>query len=316
LDKIEHFSLIFLENLEYFNLDSNEISIIEDYSFKNLKSLENLILSNNKLDLVNNTDILFNALTNVKFINLSSNYIELIQLNTFSNLLKLKVLDLSNNKIHFIQKNSFNGLVNLRDLYINGNEQNMKIENSSFNQFETIKTIFIDKYVLNDSFHKRIFIDMTNSKNILHNKTILEWNYYPAFNLIALNETAYDCDLVIEFIKFNIQYNLKTESDYNNYLSFCQSKIMNTKDATNYISKENKLEINYLHLFLIMLSCIITLLLVWTLYSFFHKITGFICWLSIRLKKLFSASLKLLLIAISYFIVFWKKFKTFITKLF
>lgn len=66
-------------------------------SFYNSKSLETLILSNNKLDLRNNSHILFNVLTNLKFLNLSSNCIELIQLDTFSNILKLqlKVVDLS-----------------------------------------------------------------------------------------------------------------------------------------------------------------------------------------------------------------------------
>ena len=133
---------------------------------------------------------------------------------------------MSNNKVILIKENSFNGLINLRDLYLNENEQNMKIENSSFDKFETIKTIFIDRSILNDSIHKMIFINMVKNKNIIH-KTIIEWSYYSAFNLITLNESFYDCELVFELIRFNIQYNLKTESDYNSYLSNCQYNILN-----------------------------------------------------------------------------------------
>jgi hypothetical protein len=192
----------------------------------------------------------------------------------------------------------------------------MKIENSSFNQFETIKTIFIDKSILNDSLHKRIFIDMIENKNILYNKTILKWNYYPAFNLITLNETLYDCDLVIEFIKYSIQYNLKTEMDYCNYLSFCQSRLMNTKNSTNYISKEDKLEINYLYLFIIMLTCIILGFLIWILCSFYYKIIEFIFLLSIHFKKLFKATFSLILFVIDYFKIILNKVKFFLLKLF
>jgi Leucine-rich repeat (LRR) protein len=222
-----------LEKLEYLNLDSNNIGLIEDGSFFNLKSLATLILSNNKLNLENSSQTLFNPLTNIKLLDLSFNLIEFIQTNTFSDLLKLEVLDLSNNKIYLLEENSFSGLVNLRDLHINGNDPDLKIENSSFIQFETIKTIFIDKSILNVSFHKSIFIDMVKNKNSIHNKTILKWNYFQAFNLITLNESFYDCDLVFEFIPFNIQYNLKTESDFYEYLSNCQSSYLKRKNSIN-----------------------------------------------------------------------------------
>ena len=139
------------------------------------------------------------------------------------------MLDLSNNKISLIKDNSFNGLINLREVYINGNKPDLKIENSSFIRFDSIKTFFIDKSILNESFHKRIFIDMVKNKNSIHNKTILKWSYFQAFNLISLNDSFYDCGLVFELIKFNIQYNLKTEADFNEYLVNCQSRIMKIK---------------------------------------------------------------------------------------
>ena len=224
LEKLKQIDFHLLERLEFLNLQSNNIHFIDDNSFFNLKSLETLILSDNKINIGNNTQDLFNSLTNIKLLNLSLNFIEFIRVNTFSNLLKLEVLDLSHNKIHTIKQTSLNGLVNLRDLYINGNEPDLKIENSSFIQFESIKTIFLDKSVLNDSNHKSIFIDMVKHKNSINNKTIFKWIYYSAFNLITLNESFYDCALVFELIRFNIQLNLKTESDFNEYLESCQSR--------------------------------------------------------------------------------------------
>ena len=163
IDTMKQINFLLLEKLQYLNLDSNNISLIEENSFFNLESLETLILSNNKLNLANYTQALFDSLTSIKLLDLSSNLIEFILKKTFSELLKLEVLDLSNNKIYLIKEGSFNGLINLRDLYINKNEPDLKIENSSFIQFEAIKTIFLDKSVLNFSFHKRIFIEMVKN---------------------------------------------------------------------------------------------------------------------------------------------------------
>ena len=266
LNELKQNYFISLGKLEYLNLHSNNISQIDDISFINLESLETLILSNNNLNLANNTQALFNSLTNIKILNLSFNFIEFIQMNTFQNLLKLEAIDLSNNKIYTIKEDSFKGLVNLRDLYINGNEPSFKLENSSFNQFEAIKTIFIDKSVLNNSYHKSIFIEMVKNKNSIHNKTILKWSYFQAFNLITLNESLYDCHLVFEFIRFNIQYNLKTEADFSDYLANCQFNVFKRKDPIDINIQDYKQTINFLYLFFFMLTFIIFVALIFSLY--------------------------------------------------
>ena len=216
--------LIYLENLEYLNLDSNQISWIEDDAFYNLHALETLILSNNEISLSNNSRNLFSSLSNIKFINLRSNVIQYLKMNTFSNLFKLEEIDLSENKIFFIEENSFNGLINLRELYINENSENMEIKNSSFADFRSIKTIYISRSILNVSSNKVLFINLVSAKNANENKKILQRNYYKSFNLISLNDTFYDCDLVFELIKYNIQYNLKSEIDFSNYLENCQQR--------------------------------------------------------------------------------------------
>ena len=271
LDRIKQLDLIFLEKLEYLNLESNEISLIEDDSFFNLKSLETMILSDNNLNLANNTHVLFNSLTSIKNLNLSFNSIEFTRNDTFKNLLKLELLDLSYNKIHSIKEGSFKGLINLRDFYVNGNEPGLTIENSSFNQFEDIKTIFLDKFYLNNSVHKSIFIDIVKSKNMIHKKTILRWSYFQAFNLITLNESYYDCGLVFELIRFNIQYNLKTESDFSEYLAYCYSSKMKRKSAGDYIIQDEKSIIFFLYVSLGMISLIIIFVVSVSIFCLFFQ---------------------------------------------
>ena len=156
-------------------------------------------MSNNQLK--GNMDI-FNGLSNLKILNLSSNLIEYVERNTFSNLLKLKVVDLSGNLIFKIKQDSFNGLVNLRELYLNHNRRNMKIENSSFNDFNSIQTIYLSRSIFDYSDNKLVLIN--------------------TFKDFTLNDDFYDCDLVFEFLKFNILFNLKTDNDYSNYLFNCQ----------------------------------------------------------------------------------------------
>jgi Leucine-rich repeat (LRR) protein len=271
LNKINLIDFLPLDKLEYLNLHSNNISLIDDYSFSSLKSLESLILSNNELNLANNTQVLFNSLTNIKLLNLSFNSIEFIRVNTFQNILKIEVLDLSYNRIHSIKEGSFKGLINLKDLYLNGNEPDIKIENASFHRFEAIKTIFIDRSILNNSNHKSIFIDMVKNKNVKHNKTILKWIYYPSFNLISVHESFYDCGLVFELIRFNIQYNLKTESDITNYLANCHSSNLKRKDFSDYIIQDIKITIDFLNLFLVMLGFFILLVLIFGFYLFIRN---------------------------------------------
>ena len=98
---------------------------------------------------------------------------------------------------------------------------------------------------------------MVKNKNSIHNKTILKWSYFQAFNLITLNESFYDCGLVFELIRFNIQYNLKTESDFSEYSAYCYSSKMKRKDAGDYIIQDEKSIIFFLYVSLGMISLII-----------------------------------------------------------
>ena len=269
LVKLNYKDLMDLESLEYLNLDSNNISLIENKAFKNSIKLETLILSNNQLDMVNNSNELFNYLSSLKNLNLSSNKIEILQKDTFSELLKLEVIDLSYNKLYRIKEDSFRGLVSLNDLYLYGNDEGMQIENSSLIEFNSIKKVYIDGPLINNSLHKKIFIDLIERRNQI-NKTVLNRSYLSSFNLISLNESFYDCDLVLELIRANIQYNLLTDSEFNVYLSNCQHKVLKINRNLNETDANFKMEIIYLYLLSITSICFLLIFLIWCRLTF-HK---------------------------------------------
>jgi Leucine-rich repeat (LRR) protein len=200
--------------LEILNLEGNKISEIESNAFTNLISLETLILSKNKLNYLQRD--FFNSLDNLKFLYLSRNNIFYIQAFQFDNLLKLEVIELSFNQIYAISENGFNKLHNLRDLFLNGNYFTMV--NDSFTGLDSIQTIYISKSIIN-SFTKDIFIRMVGSRNKYAYQIILNRYYYKTFNLITLDE--FDCKLTIEFIRYNIHFNLRSGNDIYNYLTKC-----------------------------------------------------------------------------------------------
>ena len=133
---------------------------------------------------------------------------------------------------------------------------------------------------------------MVKNKNGIHNKTILKWSYFQAFNLITLNESFYDCDRVFELIRFNIQYNLKTESDFSDYLANCQSMKLKRKDSSDYNIQDNKPTFNYLFLFQAMLSFSILVAFFLCLYLFFrnHRAIETLYVFFTHIKKFFEAS--------------------------
>ena len=225
IKKIKKIDLFYLENLEYLNLDNNLISSFESESFISLINLETLILSSNKIRNFNSSNKLFNGLINLKYLNLSSNRLTYLNSYLFDNLNKLEVIDLSNNLIYTIKEYTFNMLTSLKDLYINTNSTaDMIIEMNSFNRLDSITNVYICKSILNNSLTKFIFKDMIKKKNRLTSTSILKREYYKSFNLISvsnIDSIGYDCELTLTFIKYNIHFNLKTESDFYDYLISC-----------------------------------------------------------------------------------------------
>ena len=239
IDTLRFVDFLYLINLKYLSLDNNKIKNIEDGTFSNMAGLETLILSNNQLNNMNDINT-FNYLTSLTHLSLKSNKIERLNPFMFDNLLKLKLIDLSFNSIYEIGDYSFNKLSNLRELYINNQiSDSLNFYTSSLSGLDSIQSIYLSKDVLVDDLNADIFIKMADYKNSINNKVIVDRLYYKSFNLISFNET--DCDLTIKLIRFNIHFNLKTEYDFNNYVSMCESiskENLNKTEDINYFSND------------------------------------------------------------------------------
>ncbi|CAF0931097.1 unnamed protein product [Brachionus calyciflorus] len=116
-----------LKNLEYLNLNDNQINSIEQIFFINLTNLSELYLSNNKLD----ENIKLNYLYKLIKLDISSNKFKTFSNDLIPHSLRLEYLDLSNNQIVFVNinissllyldlsGNKIKTLANLRTIYLN-----------------------------------------------------------------------------------------------------------------------------------------------------------------------------------------------------
>jgi Leucine-rich repeat (LRR) protein len=220
--------MIYLNNLEYLNLDSNQIELIEMDSFNSLINLETLILSNNKINSLKES--IFKPLNGIKFINLSSNQVQIIESGLFTRLEKLEVIDLSRNQIYLVQESSFFNLDNLQTLHLNENSPNMTIDNRGFHELNSIESIHLSKSIIN-SQTSLIFIDLLKQKNKNQNTKILNVNYLKSLNLISYNEI--DCNLTLYFIRENVHFNLRTEYDWYRYVSNCEDDEIKIKEKVS-----------------------------------------------------------------------------------
>ena len=142
ISSIKYFSY-FTAELVILNFDTNKIAQIEYDAFLNLRSLENLSISNNFLAEINSNN--FQYLFSLKYLNLSRNQIEMIEANSFQNLNKLETLDLSFNYLKSIRSNLFLGLENLKDLYLLSNSgQHLSLGNESFSHLINIGNIHMN----------------------------------------------------------------------------------------------------------------------------------------------------------------------------
>lgn len=104
-------------NLQFINLNSNNIKVIDDYIFENVPLLDEVDLSNNMLMSLN--DEIFEDIEELTTLNLRHNLIESID---DLDMPGLKELDVSNNKIKLLRKNTFEGIPDLSTLNISSNE--------------------------------------------------------------------------------------------------------------------------------------------------------------------------------------------------
>ena len=224
LTRIFSNDLIKLNNLEHLNLANNSIQSIELNSFDDLFQLETLLLSLNELSYFEyeheGKRSIFSPLVNLRLLNLSANCIENVTSHLLDSLLKLEVLDISLNRILFLSSYSFSHLINLRSLYLNDNERHIDIEsNETFFKFNSIQNIYLSKSILSET-NKRMLVNLFEEKKKQLNKTVLGKSYFKSLFLTSAY-IQYDCEMTLFFIKKNVHFNFKTESDIFDYFNEC-----------------------------------------------------------------------------------------------
>ena len=97
------------------HLDRNELRIIKENTFKDLKNLKKLSLFSNIFEEISKFSFA-GTNANLQSLNLSANCISLIKENAFYDLKSLWFLSLERNILTGISRNSFAGLINLNIL--------------------------------------------------------------------------------------------------------------------------------------------------------------------------------------------------------
>jgi hypothetical protein len=218
-----------LLKIKILNLDSNEISFMNNNLFSNLKTLVNLSIADNQLTSINK-EIYFN-LFNLNYLNLSRNRIDFIEMNTFDGLDNLLSLDLSFNRLFSIQNGVFNGLIDVNDLNLINNSQFLTFENQSLNSILNISNIYLDSHLIEQ--YKCFF--MHSIERVVRRNVSNKYIFYKSINLLTLNsENDLDCELTFQFLQFKIHLNLKSDFENERFYEKCKDFLI--KDSNNFNS--------------------------------------------------------------------------------
>ena len=202
------------------SINSNLISSIEPYSFSQLDQLETLRLDENLLTYLENRT--FSNLFHLKYLNLSFNQLEFIDKSIFSDLYNLKTLELNNNRLKSIESFALNSLWLLQKIYINDNLDSLILSNDAFNGLDSIVDIYISFNTLSILENKHSLLKSLKAKNVRNVNDVI---YYKSINILyEFNYTnpEINCFLVLQFLKNNIQVNLKDDYHLSIFLSSCQ----------------------------------------------------------------------------------------------
>jgi len=247
IERILYTDLMDLTNLEYLNLENNLISYIDANAFSNLGNLETLLLSNNNISSSN----VFNSLTSLKYLSLKGNRIEIVPSYFFKNLFKLETVDLSSNRIRELEKYSFFNLLYLRNLNLEKNENEIKIDSEAFSQLKSIQTIYMSKDILDEESNRAVFIDLfdyqkkTVQMNVEKKKQVLGRSYFKSLFLMFDYGSFYDCNLTLYFMRHNLHLNFKLESQIHDYFEACSLERIKYVISIN----DNEKKIKYLNVF-------------------------------------------------------------------
>ena len=134
---------------------------------------------------------------------------------------------MSLNRIFQIDNFAFYKLTYLKSLYLNENSPFLFIDLEAFGELESIQNVFVSKSYYNSS---EIFIKLFAYKNSKFSKKSLNRFYFKSLFITSsyINE-SYDCQLSLFYIRNNIHFNFKTETEIFDYFNECNHlKIKNS----------------------------------------------------------------------------------------
>ncbi|KAK4884725.1 hypothetical protein RN001_000996 [Aquatica leii] len=162
------------------NLMNNEITAIENGTFANLRYLEELRLSSNKITKLHSNS--FKGLLNLNFLYLQNNRIQEIPMGMFGDVQRLTLLDLSQNFLMSLNGNTFSGLLTLQIL------------NLSHNNLQDLKNSYLFPLIqLRD-------LDITNIRiHEIYIKDLLETHF--RMRSLTLNDNFWTCKQLMQIYK-------------------------------------------------------------------------------------------------------------------
>ena len=220
LDSITYDLLSDMKDLKTLILDSNRISSVDWSSFLDLDQLEYLSLANNSIGFLDQRT--FSNLLQLGYLNLSYNHIESISRFLFAKSYNLKILDLSYNRLKSIEDFSFVELSLLQDFHLNNNRLEFVLFENSLFGLSSLVNLFITYEFISNSENKQVLL---GSLKPHVERFVNGITYYKAINMLyEINEMFQhdECQIVLDFLKRNIQVNLKSDYDLLVFLYNCE----------------------------------------------------------------------------------------------
>ncbi|XP_051740044.1 toll-like receptor 13 [Ctenopharyngodon idella] len=157
-----------LTQLRTLQMYSNYISFIEDFAFKDLKSLKTLMIGSNRLVL---NGYFKKDLQKLTILDLANNKLDSVHRGDFESLKSLKNLSLPDNQISFIEAGSFDGLTNLIFLNLQSNKLSRgSIKDSVFSRLPNLKTLLLNNNYI--SYDNQKALDYPPFQNLRKLKTL------------------------------------------------------------------------------------------------------------------------------------------------
>lgn len=231
-----------MENLVLLNISHNDITTVKFSNKYELKSLEEIDLSFNKISKIDNDENDIYVYRKLKKLNLSYNQLSNLPDAIFNNIVELEYLDLSHNFITNITLTTFEGIKKLKVLYLSHN--NIEDINSSLFRFNKLTELYVNnnkiKNILARDFEKLIELEVLD----LSNNLIITMDENVFSNLIVLKQIDLSGNLLTAIDKdtFSMTANLQSIDLSENKLTELPLRLFQAKNISFFSVEQNNLE--------------------------------------------------------------------------